>query len=396
MIRESLRHRSRRALLWLAALALGGLSALAFAQDTVEGRRLYVNALLQGETSCAASTCHGPDPRANLNRIRSAANFPGAITTATQNVPEMAFLRNRYYAAQLVNLAAYIADPRLPSELPIATLSHSIVTFDTTNLGTTTPLRIVTVTNTGKVPLQLSAISLSSSEFARVVGTCAPTATLAVFASCSIGLSFTPAAVGERSGTLSISHNGSPGSSAIALKGFGAVATTVTTRPMIEYRHNTLDYYFLTSRDNEIALLDSLSDWSRTGKSINVYASSALGTAGINRYYFDRVAFNYSRGSHFYTLVPQEIDGLNKLNPTNGQTPGVPYNEGVDSYAFAPLIEGIGGSCAAGQRPVYRLFRGQTRFPDNANHRFTTDTALYNAFVAAGWDGEGVKFCAPE
>ena len=34
-------------------------------------------------------------------------------------------------------------------------------------------------------------------------------------------------------------------------------------------------------------------------------------------------------------------------------------------------------------------------FPDDANHRFTTDIALYNVLVGLGWDGEGVKACLP-
>jgi hypothetical protein len=41
------------------------------------------------------------------------------------------------------------------------------------------------------------------------------------------------------------------------------------------------------------------------------------------------------------------------------------------------------------------LFRGSARFPDDPNHRFTTNAAVYNAFVAQGWDGEGVNFCVP-
>ena len=94
-------------------------------------------------------------------------------------------------------------------------------------------------------------------------------------------------------------------------------------------------------------------------------------------------------------MVQAERDALASLNATNAQTPRLPYNEGVDSYAFIPVVEGVGGSCAAGQVPVFRIFRGQTRFPDNPNHRFTTDTAIYNSFVALGWDGEGVKFCTP-
>ena len=162
-----------------------------------------------------------------------------------------------------------------------------------------------------------------------------------------------------------------------------------------EFYNPSLDYYFITSRASDVALLDTLAAWRRTGKSFNVYLAQEAGTLGINRYYFDQVAVNKSRGSHFYTLVQSEKDSLASLNPGNTQTPRLPYNEGVDSYAFAPLIEGVGGSCAAGQTPVYRIFRGQARFPDNPNHRITTELAIYNSFVALGWDGEGVKFCVP-
>lgn len=162
-----------------------------------------------------------------------------------------------------------------------------------------------------------------------------------------------------------------------------------------EFYNPALDYYFITSRAADIALLDTLAGWRRTGKSFNVFLAQEPGTLGISRYYFDQVAVNKSRGSHFYTLVQSETDALASLNPGNTQTPRLPYNEGVDSYAFAPVIEGIGGSCAAGQAPVYRVFRGQARFPDNPNHRFTTELAVYNSFVALGWEGEGVKICVP-
>ena len=162
-----------------------------------------------------------------------------------------------------------------------------------------------------------------------------------------------------------------------------------------EFYNSSLDYYFMSSRASDVVLLDTLAAWRRTGKAFNVYIAQEVGTQGINRYYFDQVAVNKSRGSHFYTLVQSEKNALTSVNPGNSQAPRLPYNEGVDSYAFAPLFEGVGGSCVAGQTPVYRLFRGPTRFPDNANHRFTTDPVLYNSFVALGWDGEGVKFCVP-
>ena len=172
-------------------------------------------------------------------------------------------------------------------------------------------------------------------------------------------------------------------------------ASAATAATMIEFYFAALDYYFITTRTSETSVLDITAGWSRTGKVIHVTsAAGQAGVVGLRRYYFDRVAAKNTRGSHFYTLVPNEQTTLQALNPQNAQVAGLPFDEGIDAYAFAPLVEGVGGSCSSGQIPVYRLFRGQSRFPDNPNHRFTTDVALYNNFVALGWDGEGVKFCA--
>jgi Divergent InlB B-repeat domain len=171
------------------------------------------------------------------------------------------------------------------------------------------------------------------------------------------------------------------------------VPPVITTTPMIEYLHPALNYYFITSRAEDIALLDRTPPFVRTGQSFLVYPNAVAGTQPITRFYFDKVAAAGSRGSHFYTLVNTELTALVALNPANAATPKMPFSEGVDSFAFLPVIEGVGGSCAAGLIPVFRLFRGNARFPDDPNHRFTTSTAVYNAFVALGWDGEGVKLC---
>ena len=168
-----------------------------------------------------------------------------------------------------------------------------------------------------------------------------------------------------------------------------------TPKTLTEYIYNPLNYYFLTSRETEKAALDALPGWARTGQSFSARSFADPGALGISRYYFDQIANNQTRGSHFYTLVNSEKTALSVLNPNNLSLSRLPVNEGIDSFAFAPLVEGVGGSCAAGQTPVYRLFRGQARFPDDPNHRFTTSLALYNQFVALGWDGEGVKLCAP-
>jgi len=168
-----------------------------------------------------------------------------------------------------------------------------------------------------------------------------------------------------------------------------------TPKTLTEYIYNPLNYYFLTSRDTEKAALDALPGWARTGLSFSTRSFADPGALGISRYYFDQIAKNQTRGSHFYTLVDSEKTALAALNPNNQASPRLPYYEGIDSYAFLPVIEGVGGSCAVGQVPVYRAFRGQTSFPDDPNHRFTTSLTLYNQLVAQGWDGEGVKLCAP-
>lgn len=179
------------------------------------------------------------------------------------------------------------------------------------------------------------------------------------------------------------------------------VSGSDATTDMVEYYHPPLDYYFMTSRSNEIALLDVTTPFRRTGLSFRVYTvanalSASFGVRmPITRFYFDKIAVGATRGSHFYTLVPSELSALTALNPANSAAPRLPYNEGIDSYAYVPVVEGVGGRCAAGLIPVYRVFRGNARFPDNPNHRFTTSLTTYSAFVALGWDGEGVKFCVP-
>lgn len=179
----------------------------------------------------------------------------------------------------------------------------------------------------------------------------------------------------------------------VAVIGLSSSVPNGKTMTMVEHRYVALDYYFMTSRDADKTALDSLTNWQRTGKSFSVLANYEIGSSPITRFYFDQIAQNKSRGSHFYTLLSDEVAALQSLNPTNQPAPGKPVNEGIDSYAYLPNMS---GACASGQVPVYRLFRGNARFPDDPNHRFTTDLTIYNEFVALGWDGEGVKLCVPQ
>ena len=183
----------------------------------------------------------------------------------------------------------------------------------------------------------------------------------------------------------------------IALALFALVAPvyaqTAATKTMTEYVVTSLNYYFLTSRDNEKTLLDANPAFKRTGYSFTVLATPVAGSAGITRYYFDQIAKAGTRGSHFYTLVAGEVTALNALNPGNASAPRLPQNESIDSYAY-PAADDKPNKCDLDKEPIYRVFRGNSRFPDDANHRFTKDRALYLQLLAEGWEDEGVKFCA--
>ena len=283
---------------------------------------------------------------------------------------------------------------------PVATASTATLAFANTTVGSTTSGTSVTLTNTGTAALAINYTVVSGADFSLLSTTCNAGTSLSAGATCVATVRFTPTAAGARSGTLSFGHNAATLTTNVALSGNGVAspptpAPLPPTRTMVEYRFVPLDYYFMTSRDFEKATLDATSGFARTGASFLVYAQAQDSLRPITRFYFDRVALGATRGSHFYTLLDSELVTLAQMNPTGSAAPGFAQNEGIDSYAYLPLAPGVGGFCAGGLQPVYRLFRGNERFPDNPNHRFTTSTTTYNDFVSAGWDGEGVKFCVP-
>ena len=281
--------------------------------------------------------------------------------------------------------------------VPGIQVTPAALAFGSITVGSFSGVQLVTVNNVGTAPLTLSAITVTGSNFPIAVGgaSCAVNSPIAVGSSCTVPVRLTPVAAGALTATLSISHNASATAATVNLSGTGFAGTPSNVKTMVEYIYVPLNYFFVTSRDDDKATLDAISSFQRTGLSFPVYATQVGNAKAISRYYFDKVAMSSSRGSHFYTLLDADKAALTALNPNNAQTPRLPYDEGIDSWAFLPVVAGIGGSCASGQTPVYRLFRNAARFPDDPNHRFTSDVATYNAFVAQGWDGEGVNFCVP-
>jgi subtilisin family serine protease len=104
--------------------------------------------------------------------------------------------------------------------VPFAHLSVQAVDFGSQPFATTSAPQTVTITNFGGAALAWNGLTVSG-DFAHVGGTCpAATGALAPGAACTISLAFSPAALGERSGTLTIDHGATPAST-VALSGTG-------------------------------------------------------------------------------------------------------------------------------------------------------------------------------
>jgi len=116
------------------------------------------------------------------------------------------------------------------SQQPTVSLSATSLGFGEQPVGTASGAQTVTLTNTSMVPLTIASIT-ASGDFTRTF-TCL--STLAPGASCSISVSFTPTALGLRSGTLMITDNAVGSPQTVALGGTGtanspfAVLTTTT------------------------------------------------------------------------------------------------------------------------------------------------------------------------
>lgn len=183
--------------------------------------------------------------------------------------------------------------------------------------------------------------------------------------------------------------------------------TTSTQAAMVEFYNPELDYYFMTSRENEKSLLDSLTSsngdyrWYRTGYWFKADPFSSPSTNSLTRYFIPGAAKNQTRGTHFYTALNSDKQVITNTgreragSACNGMPNGFFCNEGTDSYVAPPIGTGATAGCASGERAIWRVFRGNTRFPDDPNHRYVTSIGMYNYMISdQGWDAEFVNMCA--
>jgi hypothetical protein len=111
--------------------------------------------------------------------------------------------------------------------LPVLSLSEAKVTFPAQGVNTTSPAYAVRLANIGDAELAISSI-VASGDFAQT-NDCA--GAVAPGISCTLSLTFTPADLGPRSGTLTIASNAYGTPHVIDLTGTGVAAPRVTLSP---------------------------------------------------------------------------------------------------------------------------------------------------------------------
>jgi len=101
---------------------------------------------------------------------------------------------------------------------PAVTLSATSLAFGKRVLGTTSPAKVVTLTNTGAGTLNVSSIGING-DFTIGSKTCGTT--VAPGASCTVSVTFTPTLIGVRNGTLTFNDNAPTNPQTVALTGTG-------------------------------------------------------------------------------------------------------------------------------------------------------------------------------
>ncbi len=111
--------------------------------------------------------------------------------------------------------------------LPVVSLSAA-PTFPVEPVGQTSPAQTVTLTNTGTVDLVVTAVSITG-DFAIDSNTCV--STISAGGNCTVGITFSPTAVGTRTGSLTFTDNAADSPQSLTLTGTGSI-TTVSVSPV--------------------------------------------------------------------------------------------------------------------------------------------------------------------
>lgn len=139
-------------------------------------------------------------------------------------------------------------------EFQTTTTSYSAtsLTFAPIPVGTTSALQTVTISNTGSIALQIVPLSLSG-DFSET-DNCSSSTGIAAGQGCTVTVSFTPSAVGVRTGQVTIISNDAAGSTVIHFSGTGGVPAVTLSSISLAFGNQPVN---TTSSPQSVTLTNS-------------------------------------------------------------------------------------------------------------------------------------------
>ena len=122
---------------------------------------------------------------------------------------------------------------------PGATLSATALTFGTQLVGSTSPAQTVTVTNSGSAPLTVTGVTVTGTNAADFAQTNTCAATVAPGGTCTVSVTFAPAAAGARGATLTVATDAGP--RPVSLSGTGSTASAALAPTSLTFAAQTVN-----------------------------------------------------------------------------------------------------------------------------------------------------------
>ncbi|WP_448545731.1 choice-of-anchor D domain-containing protein [Roseiflexus sp.] len=203
----------------LAGAFQATVASLSVAQTANAQALAATNAALEAQlaqTATAQNVSATPEPASTIG-----APTPTARLTTTPTAGATSTLRPTATSAPS---ATSVPQPTTVA-VASAVVEPATIAFGSIKKGTASAPRTLLLKNTGNAPLTISEIVIGgahASEFARVAGGADNCGTsLAPGASCTITLTFTPSAAGQRTGQLRIENSSADGVVLVSLSGSG-------------------------------------------------------------------------------------------------------------------------------------------------------------------------------
>jgi hypothetical protein len=180
-----------------------------------------------GDFAKSADTCTGTTVAANATCAVSITFTPSALGSRSA---ALSFADNASGGPQTVSLSG-------TGTAPAVSLSTASLSFGNQGLSVKSGAMTETVTNSGTANLTISTVTLggtNAADFAKGADTCTG-ATVAPNATCAVGVTFTPSALGSRSASLSFADNASGSPQTVGLSGTGASSTVQFSAPSLTF-----------------------------------------------------------------------------------------------------------------------------------------------------------------